>query len=66
MEKKRSSLIPYLIFTLFIALFVGFNVFAYKEMNSLIGFISEFGMLVIFTAFFKKESNNKLPVISNF
>ena len=52
MEKKKSSLIPYLIFTLFIALFVGFNVFAYKEMNSLIGFVSEFGMLVIFTAFF--------------
>ena len=52
MKKKKSSLIPYLIFTLFIALFVGFNVFTYKEMNSLIGFISEFGMLVIFTAFF--------------
>ena len=52
MKKKKSSLIPYFIFTLFIALFVGFNVFTYKEMNSLIGFVSEFGMLVIFTAFF--------------
>ena len=52
MEKKRSSLIPYLIFTLFIALFVGFNIYAYKTMDSTVGFINEFGMLVIFTAFF--------------
>lgn len=52
MKKKRSSLIPYLIFTLFIALFVGFNIYAYKMMDSAVGFISEFGMLVIFTAFF--------------
>ena len=52
MEKKRSSLIPYLIFTLFIALFVGFNIYAYKMMDNTVGFINEFGMLVIFTAFF--------------
>lgn len=52
MKKKKSSLIPYLIFTLFIALFVGFNIYAYKMMDSTVGFISEFGMLVIFTAFF--------------
>ena len=52
MKKKKSSLVPYLIFTLFIALFVGFNVIAYKSMGDNVSFISEYGMLVLFTAFF--------------
>lgn len=49
---KKSSLAPYIIFTLFVAMFVGFNVFAYKSINSLGMFISEYGLLVIITTFF--------------